>query len=238
MKALVIIPTYNESENIKNIISEVLKQDEIIEVLVVDDNSPDKTAELVKKMMQSEMRINLLQRRSKMGLGSAYVAGFRYALANDYDYIIEMDADFSHDPKVLPEMIKAMENNDLVIGSRYLKGVNVVNWPLWRLILSTFASKYVRIITGMPIKDPTGGFKCFRREVLESIELNKILSDGYSFQVEMNYRAWVKKFRIKEIPIIFTDRRVGESKMTMKIIREAVWMVWKLRWLHIIKVIR
>ena len=149
-----------------------------------------------------------------------------------------MDADFSHDPKVLPEMIKAMENNDLVIGSRYLKGVNVVNWPLWRLILSTFASKYVRIITGMPIKDPTGGFKCFRREVLESIELNKILSDGYSFQVEMNYRAWVKKFRIKEIPIIFTDRRVGESKMTMKIIREAVWMVWKLRWLHIIKVIR
>ena len=238
MKALVIIPTYNESENIKNIISEVLKQDEIIEVLVVDDNSPDKTAELVKKMTQSEMRINLLQRRSKMGLGSAYVAGFRYALANDYDYIIEMDADFSHDPKVLPEMIKAMENNDLVIGSRYLKGVNVVNWPLWRLILSTFASKYVRIITGMPIKDPTGGFKCFRREVLESIELNKILSDGYSFQVEMNYRAWVKKFRIKEIPIIFTDRRVGESKMTMKIIREAVWMVWKLRWLHIIKVIR
>jgi len=238
MKALVIIPTYNESENIKNIISEVLKQDEIIEVLVVDDNSPDKTAELVKKMMQSEMRINLLQRRSKMGLGSAYVAGFRYALANDYDYIIEMDADFSHDPKVLPEMIKAMENNDLVIGSRYLKGVNVVNWPLWRLILSIFASKYVRIITGMPIKDPTGGFKCFRREVLESIELNKILSDGYSFQVEMNYRAWVKKFRIKEIPIIFTDRRVGESKMTMKIIREAVWMVWKLRWLHIIKVIR
>ena len=173
-----------------------------------------------------------------MGLGSAYVAGFRYALANDYDYIIEMDADFSHDPKVLPEMIKTMENNDLVIGSRYLKGVNVVNWPLWRLILSTFASKYVRIITGMPIKDPTGGFKCFRREVLESIELNKILSDGYSFQVEMNYRAWVKKFRIKEIPIIFTDRRVGESKMTMKIIREAVWMVWKLRWLHIIKVIR
>jgi dolichol-phosphate mannosyltransferase len=238
MKALVIIPTYNESENIKNIISEVLKQDEIIEVLVVDDNSPDKTAELVKKMMQSENRIKILQRRSKMGLGSAYVAGFRYALANDYDYIIEMDADFSHDPKVLPEMIKAMENNDLVIGSRYLKGVNVVNWPLWRLILSTFASKYVRIITGMPIKDPTGGFKCFRREVLESIELNKILSDGYSFQVEMNYRAWVKKFRIKEIPIIFTDRRVGESKMTMKIIREAVWMVWKLRWLHIIKVIR
>jgi len=238
MKALVIIPTYNESENIKNIISEVLKQDEIIEVLVVDDNSPDKTAELVKKMMQSENRIKILQRRSKMGLGSAYVAGFRYALANDYDYIIEMDADFSHDPKVLPEMIKAMENNDLVIGSRYLKGVNVVNWPLWRLILSTFASKYVRIITGMPIKDPTGGFKCFRREVLESIELNKILSDGYSFQVEMNYRAWVKKFRIKEIPIIFTDRRVGESKMTMKIIREAVWMVWKLRWLHITKVIR
>ncbi len=238
MKALVIIPTYNEAENIQSIISEVLKQHDIIEILVVDDNSPDKTADLVKAMMQSNKRIHLLQREGKMGLGSAYVAGFRYALERDYNYIIEMDADFSHDPKILPEMIKTSKNYDLVIGSRYLTGVNVVNWPLWRLVLSTFASKYVRIITGMPIKDPTGGFKCFRREVLQAIELDKILSDGYSFQVEMNYRAWIKKFRIKEIPIIFTDRRVGESKMTTKIILEAVWMVWKLRWLHIIKVIR
>ena len=238
MKALVIIPTYNEAENIQSIISEVLKQHDIIEILVVDDNSPDKTADLVKAMMQSNKRIHLLQREGKMGLGSAYVAGFRYALERDFNYIIEMDADFSHDPKILPEMIKTVKNYDLVIGSRYLTGVNVVNWPLWRLVLSTFASKYVRIITGMPIKDPTGGFKCFRREVLQAIELDKILSDGYSFQVEMNYRAWIKKFRIKEIPIIFTDRRVGESKMTTKIILEAVWMVWKLRWLHIIKVIR
>ena len=238
MKALVIIPTYNEAENIFAIINEVLKQSGNIEVLIVDDNSPDKTSEIVLDMMVVEERIHLLKRAGKLGLGSAYVEGFKYALKQDYDYIFEMDADFSHDPKVIPVMLSEIKENDLIIGSRYLSGIKVVNWPLWRLLLSSFAARYVQVITGMPICDPTGGFKCFRREVLEAIDLDRILSDGYSFQVEMNFRAWVKRFRIKEIPIVFTDRRVGESKMTMKIIREAIWMVWKLRWLHIRKIIK
>ncbi|MFO7896458.1 MAG: polyprenol monophosphomannose synthase [Candidatus Cloacimonadales bacterium] len=238
MKALVIIPTYNEAENIQSIISAVLAEASELEILVVDDNSPDGTAKLVQEMQENSQRIHLLQRAGKQGLGSAYVAGFKYALNKEYDCIIEMDADFSHDPAELPRMLKEIEQNDLVIGSRYLQGVNVVNWPLWRLILSKFASLYVQVITGMPIADPTGGFKCFRREVLEAIDLDWILSDGYSFQVEMNYRTWIKKFRIKEIPIIFTDRRVGESKMTRKIIFEAIWMIWKLRWLHYRKKIK
>ena len=238
MKALVIIPTYNEADNIVNIVTKVLEQSEILNVLVVDDNSPDKTFMIVKDLMQKEDRLHLIHRAGKMGLGSAYVEGFKYALSKEYDYILEMDADFSHDPEEIPKMLEVVKSNDLVIGSRYLKGIKIVNWPLWRLLLSTFAAKYVRVITGMPVCDPTGGFKCFRKEVLEAIDLDYILSDGYSFQVEMNYRTWVKKFRIKEIPIVFTDRRVGESKMTTKIIREAVWMVWKLRWLHIRKIIK
>lgn len=238
MKALVIIPTYNEAENIKAIIYEVLKQDASLDILVVEDNSPDGTANIVLDMMKNESRINILKRKGKLGLGSAYVDGFRYAIEKAYDYIFEMDADFSHDPEILPVMLEEIKDNDLIIGSRYLDGIKVVNWPLWRLLLSTFASKYVQFITRMDICDPTGGFKCFRREVLEAIDLDWILSDGYSFQVEMNYRAWVKKFRIKEIPIVFTDRRVGESKMTTKIIIEAVWMVWKLKWLHIRKIIK
>ncbi len=233
MKALVIIPTYKEIENIENIIAAVLEQDKIIDILIVDDNSPDGTADAVENLMKKNKRINILKRAGKMGLGSAYVAGFKWAIERKYDYIFEMDADFSHDPAILPEMLKAIEDNDLVIGSRYIKGINVVNWPLSRLILSYGASKYVRIITCMPINDPTGGFKCFRREVLESIDLDGILSDGYSFQIEMNYRTWLKKFRIKEIPIVFTDRRSGDSKMSKKIVREAIYMVWKLRFMHI-----
>jgi len=233
MKTLVIIPTYNEAENISQIIEEVLSQHDSIEILVVDDNSPDKTAHIVQEMQKDNAKIHILKRKGKLGLGSAYVEGFRYALIQKFDYIFEMDADFSHDPKMIPEMLKEIQNNDLIIGSRYISGMNIVNWPLRRLILSFMASMYVRIITGMPVKDPTGGFKCFRRKVLESINLDKILSDGYSFQIEMNYRTWIKKFRIKEIPIIFTDRRSGQSKMSKKIVREAFFVVWRLLFLKL-----
>ncbi len=233
MKTLVIIPTYNEAENISQIIEEVLSQHDSIEILVVDDNSPDNTAHIVQGMQKDNAKIHILKRKGKLGLGSAYVEGFRYALIQKFDYIFEMDADFSHDPKMIPEMLKEIQNNDLIIGSRYISGMNIVNWPLRRLILSFMASMYVRIITGMPVKDPTGGFKCFRRKVLESINLDKILSDGYSFQIEMNYRTWIKKFRIKEIPIIFTDRRSGQSKMSKKIVREAFFVVWRLLFLKL-----
>jgi len=231
MKALVIIPTFNEADNIQAIMQEVLQQNSSLEVLVVDDDSPDKTADLVEAKMQKNERIHLIKRSGKLGLGSAYVEGFKYAIRNKYDYIFEMDADFSHDPEVIPVMLKEIENYDLVIGSRYCEGINVVNWPLRRLLLSYFAAKYVRIITGMPIKDPTGGFKCFRRRVLESIDLDSIHSNGYSFQIEMNLRTWIRKFRIKEIPIVFTDRRSGHSKMSKRIVHEAIWMVWKLKFM-------
>lgn len=228
-KALVVIPTYNESENITHIVPEVLKQDNIFEVLVVDDNSPDETAKLVKNMMEKEERIHLIERKGKMGLGSAYIRGFKFALARDYDYIFEMDADFSHNPNDLTSFLVSIKEADLVIGSRYCKGINVVNWPLKRLLLSIFASKYVRMITGIPIQDPTGGFKCFRRRVLEEIDLDSIMSDGYSFQIEMNYKTWKKQFNISEIPIVFVERRIGESKMSKEIVREAIAIVWKLR---------
>ena len=233
MKALVIIPTYNEAENISNIIDEVLSKDECLEVLVVDDNSPDGTSNIVEKKQENNIRIHLHTRKKKLGLGSAYVEGFKYALKNNFDYIFEMDADFSHNPVVLIEMLKEIQNHDLIIGSRYINGINVVNWPLRRLILSFLASKYVHFITFMPINDPTSGFKCFRKKVLENINLDDILSDGYSFQIEMNYRVWLKKFHIKEIPIVFTDRRSGHSKMSKKIVREAIFIVWKLRFLHL-----
>ena len=235
MKSLVIIPTYNEADNVSAIIDEVLKQDKSLEVLIVDDNSPDGTSEIVEKKQKKNKKIHLLKRAGKMGLGSAYVAGFKYALEQNFDYIFEMDADFSHDPVVIPDMLEEIKDNDLVIGSRYLGGINVVNWPLRRLILSFFAAHYVRFITGMPVNDPTGGFKCFRRKVLETIDLDKILADGYSFQIEMNFRTWRKKFKIKEIPIVFTDRRSGQSKMSKKIVREAIFVVWKLQYLHLKK---
>ncbi len=228
-KALVIIPTYNESENITHIVPKVLQQDKIFDVLIVDDNSPDGTASLVKDMMKQDDRIHVIEREGKLGLGSAYIRGFKYALSKKYDYIFEMDADFSHNPEDLTSFLIAIKEADLVIGSRYCKGINVVNWPLKRLLLSVFASKYVRMITGIPIKDPTGGFKCFRREVLEEIDLDRIMSDGYSFQIEMNYKAWKKDFKISEIPIVFVERRSGESKMSKAIVREAITVVWKLR---------
>jgi dolichol-phosphate mannosyltransferase len=238
MKTLVIVPTYNEIENIERIIETVLAKAEDIEILVLDDNSPDGTALRVKFMQSSEPRLHLIERPGKMGLGSAYVTGFKYALQNGYEYIMEMDADFSHNPEDVPRLIEAAKKYDLVIGSRYCNGVNIINWPFKRLLISYFASKYVRVITGMPIKDPTGGFKCFNRKVLESIDLDKILSDGYAFQIEMNFRSWVKGFRIKEIPIVFTERLNGVSKMSRHIVWEAAWMVWHLQLLKLLKLIR
>jgi len=234
MKILVIIPTYNEKENISTILPLVLKQDQEIEVLVVDDNSPDGTGRLVEELQSSNPRIKLIKREKKSGLGTAYIAGFDYALQNGYDYIFEMDSDFSHEPSYIPDFLKAIKDSDLVLGSRYIRGVNVVNWPMTRLLLSYFANVYARWVTGLPVRDSTGGFKCFRREVLEKIGLDNIHSNGYAFQIEMNFRAWKKGFKIKEIPIIFVDRRAGESKMSKKIVREAIWMVWKLRILSLL----
>lgn len=232
-KSLVIIPTYNELENIPKLIPIVLAQDERIHLLIVDDNSPDGTAKFVEEEIKSNERIHLLKREKKLGLGTAYIAGFKYALENEYDFVFEMDADFSHDPNELRNFLITIRENDLVIGSRYINGVRVLNWPMARLLLSFFASVYTRIITGMPIKDATGGFKCFRRNVLESIDLSKVKSNGYSFQIEMTFKAYIKGFRIKEIPIVFVDRVKGKSKMSKKIVREAVMMVWKLRLQHI-----
>ncbi len=232
-KSLVIIPTYNELENIPKLIPEVLSQDESINILIVDDGSPDGTGKFVEDEMKKNDRIHLLKREKKMGLGTAYIAGFKYALQNNYDFIFEMDADFSHDPNELKNFLIAIKDNDLVLGSRYINGVRVLNWPMARLLLSFFASIYTRIITGMPIKDATGGFKCFRKKVLESIDLNHVKSNGYSFQIEMTFKAYAKGFRIKEIPIVFIDRVKGKSKMSKKIVREAVTMVWKLRLQHI-----
>jgi len=231
-KSLVIIPTYNELENIPRIIPAVLSQDANIHLLIVDDGSPDGTGAFVKEEMKKNDRIHLIEREKKMGLGTAYLAGFKYALQNNYDFIFEMDADFSHDPNELKNFLIAINDNDLVLGSRYINGVRVLNWPMARLLLSFFASVYTRIITGMPVKDATGGFKCFRRNVLEAIDLDKVKSNGYSFQIEMTFKAYSKGFRIKEIPIVFIDRVKGKSKMSKKIVREAVTMVWKLRLQH------
>lgn len=228
-KVLVIIPTYNEKDNIQKLVRDIHGLDPSIHILVVDDNSPDGTGRIVKQLQQEVKNLFLLERNGKMGLGTAYIAGFKFALQNGYQYIFEMDADYSHDPKEIPYFLEAAEDADIVIGSRYCKGVNVVNWPLSRLVLSIFANKYTRVITGLPLYDSTGGYKCFRREVLEAIDLNEIHSGGYSFQIEMNFKAWKKGFWIKEIPIIFIDRAIGKSKMSKKIVREAVWMVWKLK---------
>ena len=230
MKALVVIPTYNERHNIGRIIPHVLEQGPGIEVLVVDDNSPDGTGVLVQEMAQRDERVHLLQREGKQGLGTAYIAGFKWALNHtDAEYIFEMDADFSHDPAAIPEFLETIENCDLVVGSRYVNGITVMNWPLSRLFLSVFANYYAAAVTGLPLKDCTGGFKCFRRRTLQGLPLDRIHSDGYSFQIEMNYHAWKRGFRIREIPIVFSDRVVGESKMSRRIIWEAAWMVWRLR---------
>ncbi len=237
-KAIVIIPTYNELHNIQKLIPDVLSlYDKEIDILVVDDNSPDGTGKFVEELSKSNEQVHVLIREKKMGLGTAYCAGFKYALQHGYEYIFEMDADFSHDPKELANFLVAIKNHDLVIGSRYLTGVNVINWPMQRLLLSFFANKYTRIITGMPITDSTGGFKCFRRKVLESINLDNIKSNGYSFQIEMNFKTWKKGFKIGEIPIIFYDRQLGKSKMSKKIVREAALLVWKLRFRSILGVL-
>jgi len=229
MKTLVIIPTYNELDNLPKLLPEVLAKNAEINVLIVDDNSPDGTAAFVENEMKNNDRIKLIKRSSKQGLGTAYIAGFKYALQNNFELIFEMDADFSHDPKEIPKFLDEIKGSDLVIGSRYINGVNVINWPMRRLLLSSFANLYTRIITGMPVHDATGGFKCFRRKVLESINLDQVRSNGYAFQIEMNFKAWKKGFKVKEIPIIFVDRMKGQSKMSRKIVREAVTMVWKLR---------
>jgi dolichol-phosphate mannosyltransferase len=227
--SLIIIPTYNEADNVAKIIPEVLAQDEGFNVLIVDDNSPDGTAKIIQEMQKTNSHIHLIERSSKLGLGTAYVAGFKYALSHGFDFVFEMDADFSHDPKLLVKLLTKAEEYDLVIGSRYISGVNVVNWPMRRLILSYSANLYTRIITGLPVKDATAGFKCYRRVVLESFNLDSIKSNGYSFQIETNFLAWKHGFRICEVPIVFTDRREGISKMSNHIVFEAAWMVWKLK---------
>jgi dolichol-phosphate mannosyltransferase len=230
-RALVVIPTYNERGNIERIIAAVLAQDARLEVLVVDDGSPDGTGEIVDGIAASNPKVHAIHRAGKLGLGTAYLAGFKWALEQNYDFVFEMDADFSHDPVHLPQFLEAIRNADLVLGSRYRKGkVTVVNWPMSRLMLSYAANLYARVVTGLPLDDCTGGFKCFRRYVLEAIDLDSVRSNGYAFQIEMSFRAWQNGFRIVEIPIVFVDRTEGESKMSKKIIREAVWMVWRLRW--------
>ena len=230
-RSLIIVPTYNEKENIAKLVDAVLAQHPSIDMLVVDDGSPDGTGAIVDGICAANPRVHALHRAAKLGLGTAYVAGFKWALARDYQFIFEMDADFSHAPEAIPSFLDAIQTADLVLGSRYQNGqVNVVNWPMGRLFLSYSANIYARRVTGLPVFDATGGFKCFRREVLESIDLDDIKSNGYAFQIEMTVRAWKKGFRIREIPIVFVDRTVGASKMSKHIVREAVWLVWRLRW--------
>ena len=229
-RALVVVPTYNEAPNLPGLLPQVLAQDPRIDVLVVDDNSQDGTGRIADELARADARIHVLHREGKLGLGTAYRAGFRWGLERGYDYLLEMDADFSHDPAHLKEFLKAVEGADLVLGSRYLQGkVTVVNWPMGRLVLSYCANIYARRLTGLRIWDLTGGFKCFRRRVLEAINLDQVRSNGYAFQVEMSVRAWRKGFKLAEIPIVFVDRTEGQSKMNKAIVREAVWMMPRLR---------
>lgn len=225
---LIIVPTFNEVENVDALQRAVLAACPEADILFVDDNSPDGTGKLIDDLRATEPRIHVLHRKGKQGLGRAYVAGFQWALERHYEFIFEMDADFSHDPKEIPEMLNAAQSADLVLGSRYIGGIRVSNWPLSRLILSRGAGVYVKWITGMPFTDPTGGFKCFRRAVLEHIQLEYIRSNGYSFQIEMTHTAWLAGFHIVDHPITFEERRSGDSKMSSAIVREALWMVWKL----------
>ncbi len=227
--SLIVIPTYNEAENLPRLVPAILDQDKTFHVLIVDDHSPDGTAGIVKKLQKKSKRIHLIERPGKQGLGTAYVTGFKYALKRDFEFVFEMDADFSHNPKALKDLRKKADECDLVIGSRYVSGVNVVNWPMRRLLLSYGANVYTRIITGMPVRDATSGFKCYRRRVLENIDLDSIKSEGYSFQIETNFLAWKKGFRVCEVPIVFVDRRVGVSKMSKNIVYEAAWIVWTLK---------
>lgn len=228
---LIVIPTYNERKNLTELLALIYRQDKDFHVLIVDDNSPDGTGELVAELIQSDYanKLFLLTRPGKLGLGTAYIAGFKWALARDYQYIFEMDADFSHNPKYLKQFLAAAQDCDLVLGSRYIPGGGVTNWSVMRRIISYGGSLYSRIILGLPFKDLTGGYKCFRRELLENIDLDDVQSNGYSFQIELTYRAFLKSFTIREVPIIFEERAAGKSKMSRKIFREAIWMVWKLR---------
>lgn len=227
---LVVVPTYNERENLPRLVPRILEQDSRLEVLVVDDASPDGTGEVADRLAREDERVHVLHREEKRGLGTAYLAGFRWALARDHALVFEMDADFSHDPAHLPELLSLAGEHDLVLGSRYLRGVAVVNWPMARLLLSWAANKYARWITGLPVNDLTGGFKCYRREVLETIDLDAIRSNGYAFQIETTFRAYHAGFRVVETPIVFVDRNVGVSKMSRRIVWEAIWMVWRMRW--------
>ena len=229
MNVLVITPTYNERKNIVLLIEKILRKNPKYHLLVIDDNSPDGTGQIVKKMQGKYKNLFIEEREKKSGLGTAYIHGFSWALKNDYDYIVQIDADLSHNPDDIPKLVKRLEDNDLVIGSRYTSGVSVVNWPIRRLLLSYFANLYARLITGMHIKDSPGGFKAWKRKVLESIKIGDVQSQGYSFQIEMNFRALTKGFKIVEEPIIFIDRTIGESKMSGAIMNEAIWMVWVLR---------
>tara|TARA_B100000586_G_scaffold177984_1_gene130263 strand:+ start:4009 stop:4725 length:717 start_codon:yes stop_codon:yes gene_type:complete len=229
VKTLIVTPTYNERKNIRELVSILFELNPDFHILVVDDSSPDGTAEIVEELQADCANLHLLSRNEKTGLGSAYIAGFNYALERDYEAVVQMDADMSHDPKDVPLLIEAIENADLAIGSRYISGINVVNWPLQRLIISYGANIYTRLVTRLPVRDATGGFKCWRREALEAINLDGVRSQGYSFQIEMTYRVWLKGFRITEIPIIFVDRTVGKSKMTRSIMIEAAVMIPRLR---------
>ncbi len=235
-KTLIIIPTYNEADNIVKLINEILAliiEDIVLELLIVDDNSADGTSSLVKGI-KSE-RVHIIDREGKMGLGTAYILGFKYAIENNYDYVFEMDADFSHDPKALPGFFRKINDYDLVIGSRYINGIAVVNWPLSRLIISIGASIYTRMITFLPVKDVTAGFMCYKVSALKQINLDSVRSNGYSFQIEMKYRMWKRGFKIIEIPIVFIDRRAGVSKMSRKIVYEAAFLVWKLSFMSIFR---
>lgn len=233
-KALIIIPTFNEADNIVRLVNNILEikfEGINIDILVVDDNSVDGTSNLVKSLKDD--RVTIIDRDSKLGLGTAYILGFRFAIEKGYEYVFEMDADFSHDPQVLPEFLDKIRDYDLVIGSRYINGIAVVNWPLSRLIISLGASIYTRLITFLPVKDVTAGFMCYRVNALKQIDLDSVRSNGYSFQIEMKFRMWKKGFRIIEIPIVFIDRRAGVSKMSKKIVHEAAFMVWKLKFMSI-----
>ena len=234
-KDLVIIPTYNESDNIKQIIDLISKLDIALDILVVDDNSPDGTAEIVNNIIKNNLNVYLLNQDKKAGLGTAYKAGFKWAIEKEYDRVIQIDADLSHNPNSIPDLLEECSDFDVVIGSRYINGINVVNWPMSRLLLSYFANKYVRFFTRMPVNDATSGFKCIKTKVINDINMDNVLSQGYSFQIEMTFLAWMKNYRIKEVPIIFCDRTIGKSKMSKAIVREAIFMVPKLALKRIFK---
>ncbi|MDX1578517.1 MAG: polyprenol monophosphomannose synthase [Gemmatimonadota bacterium] len=229
-RALVVMPTYNEVETLGELVPRVLEQDGRIDVLIIDDASPDGTGQVADRMAAEKSRVEVIHREGKLGLGTAYLRGFRHGLERGYDYMLEMDSDLSHDPVYLPDLLAAVDAGaDLAIGSRYVRGVNVINWPMSRLLLSYYANKYARWVTGLPLTDATSGFKCFRRRALEVIDLDRVGSTGYAFQIEMDFRAWKAGMELVEVPIVFTDRDRGESKMSGAIVREAVWRVWALR---------